>query len=110
MIYVGGILVLLLFAVMLTSEIENAAHSNRTGGWLLGGFIGLAMLTMLGFIAWKTPWSQQSNVSFTPTTASIGEALLSRALLPFEVVAVLLLAVVIGSVVLVRRRDGEENK
>lgn len=111
MVYVGGILVLLIFAVMLTSEIENAAHSNRTGGWLLGGTIGLALLIVLVFIAWGTPWSQRSDVAFTPTTSLIGEALLSRALLPFEVTAVLLIAVVIGSVVLVRQRpDGGADK
>jgi NAD(P)H-quinone oxidoreductase subunit 6 len=110
MVYVGGILVLLLFAVMLTSQIQQAAHSNRTGGWLLGGFIGFALLVMLGSVAWYTPWNQSSDVGFDPTTSAIGEALLSRALLPFEVAAVLLVAVVIGSVVLVRRRDGEANK
>jgi NAD(P)H-quinone oxidoreductase subunit 6 len=110
MVYVGGILVLLLFAVMLTSQIENAAHSNRTGGWLLGGMIGLALLIILVVIAWQTPWKQQADVAFIPTTSSIGEALLSRALLPFEVASVLLLAVVIGAVVLVRQHDGEANK
>ena len=108
LVYVGGILVLMLFAVMLSENIETAARSSRAGGVILGGLIGVVLLAFLVTLALKAPWIQGDPEAYEATTASIGKALLGKALLPFEVLSVVLLAVVIGAVVIARFRKSEE--
>lgn len=105
MVYVGGILVLMLFAVMFTSNIEKAYRSSRSSGlmgWAGAGLIGLLIFAILGSLAVLAPWKQVQPGPYTPTTSGIGSELLGSALLPFEVLSILLLAIVIGSVVIAR--------
>lgn len=111
MVYVGGILVLMLFAVMFTSNIEKAYSSSRSSGlmgWAGAGLIGLVLFAILGSLAVLAPWKQVPPGPYVPTTAGIGNELLGSALLPFELLSVVLLAIVIGSVVIARRPDDSE--
>ncbi len=110
LVYVGGILVLLLFAVMLTGNIETAPRSNRSAGLWLGALTGLALLALLVPLAIQAPWQKSGVGEFTQTTASIGSALLSNALLPFEVISIVLLGIVIGAVVIARHRQAEDTE
>ena len=108
MVYVGGILVLMIFAVMLTSRIESASRSNPLGKPLnivAGLLLGAVVASMLIGVALQAPWLQTGAATYAPTTAGLGEALLSVALLPFELLSVVLLGVVIGAVVVARRKD-----
>jgi NADH:ubiquinone oxidoreductase subunit 6 (subunit J) len=102
LVYVGGTLTLILFAVMLTARIEDMKISNPSVG--LGAGFGLVTIVMLllGKVATTTAWAidvQPSN----PSTAKLGHAFLTNYLLPFEVGSVVLLAALIGAVVLARR-------
>ncbi len=110
LVYVGGILVLMLFAVMLTSRIELASRSNRYPSFpstALGITLGAGVGIMLVALALEAPWARSANpLAYEPTTADIGRILLGQALLPFELLAVVLLAVVIGAVVIARREEG----
>lgn len=109
LVYVGGILVLMLFAVMFTSRIEKARTSNRSAG-LMGmagaGLLGLAVLALLGSLAVLAPWRDTGPGSFEPTVPAIGEQLLGSALLPFELLSIVLLGIVIGAVVIARMPTG----
>ena len=104
MLYVGGILVLILFAVMLTYQIEDTKRSNPSfSPWLaLPMAAGLfALLTLAVLLA---PWKAQAGQPpFGPMTAQIGDSLLGQYRLPFEVVSVLLVVGMIGAVVVARR-------
>jgi NAD(P)H-quinone oxidoreductase subunit 6 len=108
LVYVGGILVLMIFAVMLSENIETAARSNRTGSVILCGLTGIALLVFLVTLALQGPWIQADPEAYQATTASIGKTLLGKALLPFEVLSVVLLGVVIGAVVVARFKKSEE--
>ena len=108
LVYVGGILVLMIFAVMLSENIETASRSNRAGSVILGGLIGVALMVFLVTLAVQGPWIQADPEAYQATTASIGKTLLGKALLPFEVLSVVLLGVVIGAVVVARFRSSEE--
>ncbi|MBN1959475.1 MAG: NADH-quinone oxidoreductase subunit J [Deltaproteobacteria bacterium] len=111
LVYVGGILVLMLFAVMLTSNIETVNRSNRSGSWPIGLLMGGALLVLLVSIAVLTPWRQSSSLTTPePTTASLGEMLSGNLMLPFIVVGLILLGVVIGGVTLARRHHHIDNK
>ena len=102
LVYVGGTLTLILFAVMLTSRIEDMKVSNPQAGiGVAFGLIAVALL-VLGKVATETNWPSEVKPA-VPDTAKLGHAFLGEYLLPFEIGSVVLLAAMIGSVVLARR-------
>ncbi len=106
-IYVGGILVLILFSVLLTNRISDVKISNlslpRLGALVpvLFGVIGLVALVV------RTPWPQTAAAA-APTTARLGDAFLREYLLPFELASVILLLALVGAVVIARRAAKDE--
>ncbi|MDE0085564.1 MAG: NADH-quinone oxidoreductase subunit J [Candidatus Poribacteria bacterium] len=110
-VYVGGILVLILFGVMMTSgRLEMRIHIER-GQLLLGGGISLALLMLLLTVIANTPkWENLTDdgTAFEPTTKRIGELILNeKFLLPFEVASVLLLVALIGAALISRKEVRE---
>jgi NADH-quinone oxidoreductase subunit J len=111
LVYVGGTLTLILFAVMLTSRIEDIRTSNTGMGRPVAFGIVAVVLLLLGKVATMTPWPAQDRPQM-PATAKLGHAFLSEYLLPFEIGSVVLLGAMIGAVVLARRavkRDWEKQ-
>ena len=102
LIYVGGIAVLLLFAVLLTSRIGDVRVSNRALGYgtalPIAGLVG----TFLVVAATRAAWRHTEAVA-APTTARIGDAFLREYLLPFELVSMVLLMALVGAMVVARR-------
>jgi NAD(P)H-quinone oxidoreductase subunit 6 len=108
LIYVGGVLVLILFAVMLTHRIQDNKHSNPSVGVLPGVGLLAALVLTLGFIATKAPWKVVENALAPENTATtIGNLFLDQYLLPFEVASLVLLATLIGAVVVARKEIKE---
>jgi NAD(P)H-quinone oxidoreductase subunit 6 len=103
LIYIGGVLVLILFAIMLTSRIDGMEASPRSIG--LGGASALFAATalLLSFVAIRAPWRVESSPKTFETTAAIGNGLLGTWLLPFEVASVVLLATLIGAITIGRK-------
>ncbi len=106
-VYVGGILVLLLFGVLLTSrsldQIQEPQHSAS-----LGVVVGVSVLLLAGlvFAIVSNPWIRIAAPAIPQeTTQSIGRLLLTDYLLAFEFSSVTLLAALIGAAYLVRRRE-----
>lgn len=102
LIYVGGILVLILFAVLLTNRIGEVRLSNPSASlvWALPAVAAVA--GALCAVAVRTPWRQTEAVA-APTTARLGDAFLRESLLPFELVSVVLLVALVGAMVIARR-------
>jgi NADH-quinone oxidoreductase subunit J len=103
LIYIGGVLVLVLFAVMLTSRITEVAVSNTSFGLLGGVLLFVAVAPVLLAVAVITPWAAREPSALEPMTAAVGNGLLTRWLLPFEVASLVLLATLIGAVVMARK-------
>jgi len=108
LIYVGAIVVLLLFALMLTkAPIGREALDNQQRG--------IALLVALGSLAGliyllNGAFGDDKAVKVEPVrTAQIGESLFRTYVLPFEVISVLLLAALIGAVVLARKDEPERG-
>jgi len=103
LVYVGGVMVLVLFAVMLTNKITEVNVSNRSFGLFGGLLLFVAMAPVLVAVALLAPWRARPPGPMEPTTAAIGDALLTRWLLPFEVASLVLLATLVGAVVIARK-------
>jgi NADH-quinone oxidoreductase subunit J len=103
LVYVGGILVLTLFAIMLTHQIAEVEVSNRSVGrlpaFVLVVLVGIAM----GIALFRAPWHVEPLAEAAPTTYRIGDAFLNQWLLPFELASVVLLTALVGAIVLSRK-------
>ncbi len=108
LIYVGAISILMLFAVMLT---PRADRGNQEGFLRLPAVLltGLVAATLI-FVAVDTDWNISSRAGFEDTATAIGEALLDKFVLPFEIASVLLLVAMVGAIVLVRPEGAVEEE
>lgn len=108
-IYVGGILVLIIFAVMLTNKIRDINLSNPSTSPYIAAPLVIIIFVGLVWLIMTTPWAikgpgEVGNIN------DIGNALLGKYLLPFEVAAVLLLGALLGATYLARPVRGDANK
>jgi len=101
LVYVGGITMLMLFAVFLSQRINDARISNPSRFRLPAAIVCLTLFGVLSLVIVTTPFPVK-EARFLPTTADIGELLLTRYLLPFEIASVLLLAALVGAALISR--------
>lgn len=104
LIYVGGILVLLLFGVMLTNRVISVDIKTGTIQTLPAVLLSAALAGMLTGMFWSTDWKISSEYTPPDATASkLGEMLLTSYVLPFEIASVVLLVALIGAAMIARR-------
>lgn len=106
LIYVGAIVILFLFGLMLTKAPIGRDTLDNQQRWLgalvaLGVFAGLVFLIQDAFPLQDA----QALATFRTTTGSVGESIFSDYVLPFEAISFLLLAALIGAVVLARKDE-----
>ncbi len=105
MVYVGGILILLIFGVMLTHKITNI--EIKTGSLqILPSLIGMTILAVAFLvIIFHTQWQIQPEAMPQTTTKELGRLLLTDYVLIFELLGILLLVVLIGAASIARREQ-----
>ncbi len=106
LIYVGGILTLLLFGVMLTNRIYNLNLRSGAIQVVPGALSAGLVFALLVWIIQSVDWGAMDVGDPGPTSESIGRLLMGDYLLPFEIASVLLLIALMGAAMLVRRRGG----
>jgi len=105
MIYVGGIMVLFLFAIMFTNRISDVQATNRAMGQIPAGLLCIAVLALLLLTIWTYPFT----VRVAPehySTAPLGTALLGHYMSVFETAALLVVVTLVGAVAIARARKG----
>lgn len=107
LIYVGGIVVIILFAVMLTHRIADVQVTNRSVGKIPALIVTGLVITLLVSTILESSWNKADQVAHDPTTAQIGELFLTDYLLPFELASIVLLVALIGAVTLSRKEIKE---
>jgi NADH-quinone oxidoreductase subunit J len=108
-VYAGGIVVLVVFAILLTSRPGDSSEKLASKSRLLGLVAAVAMLLISGFtLITRCAFCASKPEMEQVTMSKIGESLLGSGaeqyLLPFEAVSVLLLACIIGGIVVARKR------
>lgn len=103
LIYVGAVSILIIFAVMLTSNLASRKIEQTNRNALVAilaciAFAGVAIMLIKKTAVWKTA----TMALPTDNIGTLGKLLLTDFMLPFEVVSVLLLAALIGAIVLAR--------
>jgi NADH:ubiquinone oxidoreductase subunit 6 (subunit J) len=105
LIYVGGITILLLFAIMLTSRIGATAARVVNDQVVLSAIAGAGLLAGLCYATLEGIPALVGPPRLPETSPFLGRALLTTYALPFEVVSVLLLAGMVGAIVLARKES-----
>tara|TARA_X000000950_G_scaffold79204_1_gene99621 strand:+ start:1678 stop:2172 length:495 start_codon:yes stop_codon:yes gene_type:complete len=101
-VYIGGINVLIIFGIMLTNKISSVRLSQTNVQQGVGAVIALWLMILISLVISKTPWLQIESSEPSETVSVIGTLLLSKYLLPFEAISLLLLGALIGAALLSR--------
>jgi NADH:ubiquinone oxidoreductase subunit 6 (subunit J) len=72
--------------------------------------LALLVAFTLGYVAIDTDWAISDRDGFEQTASAIGESLLDKYVLPFEIASVLLLVAMMGAIVLVRPESATEGE
>ena len=105
MIYVGGILVLIIFGVMLTNKMDKPSIANSSQNQIVAASVSIIFFMAQVFVILDTKWTNKTSIVLDETVKDIGRMLMKEYLLPFEIVSVLLLAALIGAATLARKKN-----
>ncbi|MFF3676669.1 NADH-quinone oxidoreductase subunit J [Streptomyces sp. NPDC002120] len=111
LIYLGSVVVLLLFGLMLTkAPIGRSPDADSGNRWIALGVAAVAAVALVWVVvdAFRTTWIDLDGPVQGSTKVS-GEILFQHWVLPFEALSVLLLAALIGAIVLSRRNSPAED-
>jgi NADH-quinone oxidoreductase subunit J len=106
LVYVGAVAILIVMAILLTRSGETPERSVLTSGWLAGVVVAALVFALLG---WAVLASSALPAAGAPaprvTVKQIGDALMSRYILPLEIIGLVLTAAMIGAVIIASRED-----
>jgi NADH-quinone oxidoreductase subunit J len=109
LIYIGAIMVLMLFGIMLTRARIGREVGMTNEHWWVGVLTGVLLLGVMGYALvdyWgddKLPAERMIDSVDGSNTATVSDSIFSTYLIPFEVVSVLLLAALVGAIVIARK-------
>lgn len=107
LVYVGSIVVLVIFALMMTRQPSGKTSAEVTGNRWIAGLLGAAAAGGLGATVVAGFHGQRIEGRRIGTAESIGDALFHEWVLAFEILSVVLLAALIGAIVI--SRSGSER-
>ncbi len=106
LVYIGGILVMILFAVMFTQRRGEQSYVNPSKGPI--SLVGSALLCgALYLVMRRVIFTTQFNLlperKIESTVQAIGDRIVTTHVIPFEAIAVLLLMTLVGTVVMIKK-------
>ena len=110
LVYVGAVVILIIFAVMLTAQLGDAAVAQTNKLNLPGALVALAVFGLLVPILYHQDWGSlepakaaEPALNASSNIQAIGRSLMSTYVFPFELVAMVLLTALVGAVVIARK-------
>ena len=103
LVYIGAVVVLFLFGIMLTraklGEDDTVAREHR----LMAALVGVLLFGVMAWAVIDDYRDTHVDIVSQSTTAMVSDSIFSQYLIPFEVVSMLLLAALIGAIVVARK-------
>jgi NADH-quinone oxidoreductase subunit J len=105
LLYAGGIVTIVVFAIVVTERLvgERISQTNRRIG--AGALVAAALLALILNAVMQRPLASTRPVMDGELTRSIGETVLTRFVLPFELLALLMLAALMSAIYFARPDD-----
>lgn len=101
LVYIGAIVVLFLFGIMLTRAPMEGEEHARKDNWLAGAFTALPLLGLLIYALFDGFGKDRLPADLAPTlTGDVSDSIFGTYLIPFEAISLLLLAAAIGAIVI----------
>lgn len=111
LVYIGAVAILIVFAILLTRGGEAPEKSLFSASWLWGGVVAVAVFATLAWTIKNSFASQREPAANVEATVKqIGDALMTRFVLPLEVMGLLLTAALIGAVIIALRDESSPTK
>jgi NADH-quinone oxidoreductase subunit J len=111
LVYVGAVAILVVFAILLTKGSELPKEGVFSKTWLIGLAIAAAVFAVLAWaVLQAAPWLPYETATPAVTVNDIGNALMSRYVLPLEIIAVLLTAALLGAVIVAMHEKADTRK
>jgi len=101
-VYVGAIMVLIIFAIFMTPGQIDVPGLVGTGQRLGAMAVAIGVGAISVWVVIITPWKERAGLLDIPTAESIGGLMLTRYVLPFEIASILLTVALIGAIVIAR--------
>jgi NADH-quinone oxidoreductase subunit J len=109
LVYIGAIMVLMLFGIMLTRSRIGRDTDMTNDHWWAGVVTALVLFGVMGYSLvdyfgdGPLPAEREITAVNGSNTATVSDAIFSQYLIPFEVISVLLLAALVGAIVIARK-------
>lgn len=103
-VYIGGILVLVLFAVMMTRIPRREARRRGWDHMVPAGIFALGLFALLYKVSMDTAFPVREPGEAVPTAKSIGVAIMTDWIFPFEFASLVLLVAMVGAAIMIRQR------
>ena len=106
LIYGGAVIIVVLFAIMLTRNSEYP-HISDNRQWPLAAITSLALAVIFGVAMWQS--ASSATDSNSPVFADLGNSLFTRWAVPFEIASIVLLVALIGALIIARSDSSREK-
>jgi NADH-quinone oxidoreductase subunit J len=100
LIYVGAIVVLFLFVIMLSASIQDRSLRQVNEQVMVSAISALAFLVIFIKIIKISHWHEGAQTSGVISIAQLGRSLMTSYILPFEVISLILIAVLVGAIII----------
>jgi len=108
LVYIGAVAILIVFAILLTRGSEPPLQGIFSSGWIFGAAIAVAVFVALGSVVLKSKGlAHELPPAPSATVGQIGDQLMTRYILPLEVVGLLLTAAMIGAVIIAMKEEAK---
>jgi NADH-quinone oxidoreductase subunit J len=103
LVYIGAIVVLFLFGIMLTRARLGADDAVRKEHRMIAALVGVLLFGVMTGALLDGFRGQHVDIAAPTTTAQVSDSIFGQYLIPFEAISVLLLAALIGAIVVARK-------
>jgi NADH-quinone oxidoreductase subunit J len=109
LVYIGAVAILIVFAILFTRGGEPPRQSIFSGTWVVGVAIAVAAFGLLSTVILSSrAVPREAPPSPGPTVRQLGEQLMTKYVLPLEVIGLLLTAALIGAVIIAMHEKERE--
>lgn len=103
LVYVGAILTLVIFAVMLTERLQGTTTVRASRRRLPAALVSLALFLVLATVPFSIVWPTQP-MGQAVTAAALGQQFVTTLVLPFEVISLVFVAAMVGAIAIALTR------
>ncbi len=105
LLYAGGVITIVVFAIVVTERLVGERLTQTNRGMVTGGFVSVTVLVPVIMFVSRAKLPRTAPPLVGDLTQAIGRELLTRFVLPFELLAVLFLAALLGAIFFARKEE-----